>query len=343
MIVETKIFLSKNSTFSDSPLFTRMSADPDIFILRSLFAQGNSFISGSQLASQLGLSRSAVWRRIEQLQQLGYAIEARPHVGYRLTEAPDIIVADELRARLPGNRFAERLVVFRETRSTNDIVLREALHHVPEGFTALAESQTNGRGRMGRPWESAGKKGLWLSILLRPQGATASPQGVIIMSSVAVARTLEKFAPRAPAIKWPNDLVLDRRKLCGILVEARFETNHMHHAIVGIGLNVNHQREDFPESLQLIATSLALEAGQSFRRADVLLELFQQMDRATQEDWTSLLQEWKDRCETFGRSIRVSTPTGVLEGTMTGVDPFGHLQLRLPSGRIETLASGTIL
>lgn len=322
-----------------------MTNPADVTILRHLFDPTQPLVSGARLAAELGCSRTAVWKRIEALGQAGYVIEARPHAGYRLVRAEDVLVADEIRARLPGNIFAEQLTVFRETSSTNDVVLKAAEHGAPHGFTVLAESQATGRGRLGRRWVSTPARGLWFSVLFRSTWGQrrSTPQALTMLAAVAVARALERDWPGPVAIKWPNDLVFPGGKLCGILVEARIDADRLHHGVVGIGLNVNHRRNDFPEELQGRASSLFLEDGRERRRADVLVAILEELERAGEERAEAVASAWRDRCEMIGRRIRVETASGLHEGEMAGVTEDGLLLLRKVGGSVETIAAGTVL
>ncbi|MFQ3670866.1 MAG: biotin--[acetyl-CoA-carboxylase] ligase [Verrucomicrobiia bacterium] len=317
----------------------------DVLLLRHLFADGRPFVCGASLASALGCSRREVNQRVEALGEVGYRIEARPHAGYRLVEAGDVLVADEVRARLEGNVFAQRLVVFRETRSTNDVVLREAERGAPHGFAVLAESQTAGRGRLGRAWMSAPACGLWFSVLFRPggEGGWQTPQGLTMLAAVAVARAVDRQVARAVSIKWPNDLLFEGKKVCGILVEARVDGERRPYGVVGIGLNVNHRSTEFPEELRGRAVSLRMVDGVERRRADVLVSVFEELARLEREGMEAVASAWRERCETIGTLIQVQTADGVREGVMTGVTEEGHLMLRGASGAVEIVVAGTVL
>lgn len=322
-----------------------MTDGADVLILRHLFARETPFVSVVSLTEALGSSPKAIQKRIQRLESLGYRMEARHPLGFRLIEAPDIIVADEIRARLPHNLFAQHLVVFRETRSTNDLVLREAENGAAHGFAVLAERQTLGRGRLGRRWDSAASLGLWFSVLLRVGVGldSRSPQSLTMLAAVAVARAIDRHLSRSATIKWPNDLLLGGRKVCGILVEARMDAGRWHHGILGIGLNVNHSQGDFPEELRSQATSMFLADGQKRRRADVLISIFEELERLTAGSGGQWQEEWRNRCETIGAPIRVQTVNGVQEGQMVGVTEEGHLLLRKATGPVETLTSGSLL
>lgn len=191
--------------------------NPDTRILAAMRAAGETGISGAALAKDLGVSRAAIWSRIEDLRKAGYDIEASPHHGYQLSSSPDRLHADDLLARLgPGKLIGRDIQVFQVTASTNDVVEKMARDSVREGIVVFAESQTRGRGRLGRQWISPSGKGLWFSVLLRPQLPPAAATQLTVVSAVAVARGIERHTGLKPEIKWPNDIVFGTRKVAGI-------------------------------------------------------------------------------------------------------------------------------
>lgn len=318
------------------------TVSPDVAILRALFQNTGGHVTGVKLAEELGCTRSAIWKRIENLQTLGYEIEAQPHLGYRLISAPDILVSDELQARLPEHPFTRKLVVFRETKSTNDLLLREAQSGAEEGFCIVAESQSGGRGRLGRSWESPPGQGLWFSLLFRPAWPISDTQRLTLITSVALSNAIERLTTLPCQIKWPNDIFLHGRKLAGILTEAQGDMDRLHYAVVGIGLNVHQSEKDFSPALRKTATSIRTEAGQAPRRADLLIAIFQELKRLYDAPFDEVREQWRDRCLTLGKNIRVQSGNETYEGQMMDVDASGALQIRLPSGRTQTLNSGEL-
>jgi BirA family biotin operon repressor/biotin-[acetyl-CoA-carboxylase] ligase len=314
----------------------------DQHILRRLFTGGDAFVSGPRMAEELGVSRAAVWKRIEQLQALGYDIEAQPHLGYRLRGAGDRVIADEIAARLPDNIFARRLIVFRETGSTNDLALREAQNGAPEGFSVLAEHQTGGRGRMGRTWESNPGQGLWLSMVFRPAWPVTAAQRLTLLVSVAAVRALEKTAGIHCAIKWPNDIMIGGRKLGGALTEVQGDLDRIRHAVAGIGLNVLQTPEQFSPEVRGRATSVRAEAGSAPRRADLLVAFFEEAAALYAAPWPEVLDLWRGRCLTIGQRLELVRGAETIHGQMTGVDDNGALLLRSGNGTIHSLLSGEI-
>src|ERR1700685_4561339 len=194
-------------------------------------------VSGTELAEQLRISRAAIWSRIEELRSLDYDIEASPHFGYRLLSAPDALHADDLLSRLGKTKIIGRDIrVFEQTTSTNDVIEKLARDGVKEGVVVFAESQTKGRGRLGRKWISPANKGLWFSILLRPHLHPQESTRLTVASATALRRAILKTTELKPEIKWPNDILIGGKKVAGILTELRAELDRVHHITLGIGV-----------------------------------------------------------------------------------------------------------
>jgi len=266
---------------------------------------------------------------LAELQQLGYSIEAHPHLGYRLVAGPDRLMADDLRARLQTKIIGREILVFEETTSTNDVVERLARSQVQEGLVVFAESQTKGRGRHGRAWASPRGKGLWFSVLLRPKFPLPR---LTVAASVAVARV----AGQAARIKWPNDVTLDGRKLAGILTETRQAT-----AILGIGLNVNCRAEDFPADLRPLVTSLPC-ADRPGLAAQVLTELDALYVQAA-TDFPAITAEWARLCTTLGKQIAVQIGDRRIDGHAQALDEDGALLIRRDTGQIERVLGADLV
>jgi len=323
-----------------------MTTAIDILILRALFSNPSRYVSGEDLAAQAGVSRAAIWKHLDQLQKIGYPIEAQPHQGYRLLAPPDVWCADEIAARLPDPAPGEpnwRVLLFQQTASTNDLVWREAQNGAQEGLVIIAEQQSSGRGRQGRQWQSCAKSGLYASALLRPHWPLSQITRLTIVSSLAVAEAVEKLCGKEVRIKWPNDVFMRGKKLGGILTEVQADPEAIRFAVVGIGLNVSQTKADFPDALHAIATSLKIETEQDFRRADLLVEMLAAMQRHYREPFEDVRQAWSERCFSLGQTISVQTPAGRQIGQAVGLDENGALLLRAESGRITPITAGDIL
>src|SRR5271154_1167779 len=281
----------------------------DAKILSALRANPDG-ASGSQLAEQLKISRAAVWSRIEELRKLDYDIGASPHLGYRLVSSPDTLHADDLLARLGKTKIIGRdIQVFEQTTSTNDVIEKFARDGVKEGVVVFAESQTRGRGRLGRKWISPAHKGLWFSILLRPDLRPQETTQLTVASATALRRAIQAETGLKPEIKWPNDILIGGKKVAGILTELSAELDKVRYVILGIGIDVNLDAGEFPAELKKIATSLKIEAGEMISRAELATAIL----RALDEDYSrigggkfpAVADEWESYCVTIGKNVTV--------------------------------------
>ena len=251
----------------------------DTKILTSLRAAGAGGVAGTELSHSLGISRAAIWARIEELRSLGYEIEASPHLGYRLISVPDVLHADDLLSSLgPVKVIGRDIRVFEQTTSTNDVMEKLARDNVKEGAVVFAESQTKGRGRLGRKWMSPPRRGLWFSILLRPSMRPAAATQLTIAAATALFRAIQSQTGLTPEIKWPNDLLFRGRKVAGILTELSAELDQIKYVILGLGVNVNTTPGEFPPELRKLVTSLKIETGQRQDRARLAVAILRELD-----------------------------------------------------------------
>ncbi len=318
----------------------------DAKILAALRANPDG-VSGAQLADQLAISRAAVWSRIEELRQAGYDIEAGPHFGYRLVSAPDALHADDLLARLGGARIIGRdIQVFEETTSTNDVVEKLARDGVREGVVVFAESQTKGRGRLGRAWMSPTHKGLWFSILLRPELRPQAATQLTIASATALRRAVKSVTGVTAEIKWPNDLLINGKKVAGILTEMSAEPDRVRHIIVGIGVDVNQEANEFPAELRKIATSLRIESGEMVSRAELATAILQELEkdyaRVCGGKFAALADEWEAGCGTIGKHVSVQMGVQQVKGRAEALDDDGALLVRTEHGHLERVIGGDV-
>jgi BirA family biotin operon repressor/biotin-[acetyl-CoA-carboxylase] ligase len=319
----------------------------DATILRALRSADGEPVGGADLAQQLGVSRAAIWARIEELRSLGYEIDANPHDGYRLRSSPDVLHADDILASLPGAQAIGRDIrVFEETTSTNDVADKLGRDGVKEGVVVLAEKQTKGRGRLGRNWVSLRGKGLWFSVLLRPPLPPQFATQLTIASATAMVRALRASTGVACEVKWPNDLLIRGKKVCGILTEMAAELDSIKHVVLGIGVNVNFDPNDFPPEIRKIATSLKIESGRAFRRCEIVAAILHELDadyrRILRGDFESIANEWEAACTTIGHNIEIASGNRVIAGRAESLDSEGALLLRTEHGRLERIIGGDV-
>jgi BirA family biotin operon repressor/biotin-[acetyl-CoA-carboxylase] ligase len=304
-------------------------------------------VSGTELAEKLGVSRAAIWARIEELRRLGYDIEAGPHFGYRLVSVPDVLHADDLLARLHKTKIIGRDIrVFEQTTSTNDVIEKLARDGVKEGVVVFAESQTKGRGRLGRKWISPAHKGLWFSLLLRPNLRPQEATRLTVASATALRRAIHSETGLNPEIKWPNDILVHGKKVAGILTEMSAELDRIQHIILGIGVNVNTSASEFQPELRKLATSLKIESGRAISRADLVTAILYELDRdyahVCTGGFTALADEWEAHCTTIGRNVTIQIGGRRLRGRAESLSDDGALLLRTEHGHLEPIIGGDV-
>lgn len=319
----------------------------DAQIIAAMRSSGENGVSGADLAGRLGISRAAIWAHIEELRKLGYDITASPHLGYRLLGMPDVLHSDDLLARLPADRIIGRDIrVFQETTSTSDVTEKLARDGAKEGVVVFAESQTKGRGRLGRKWVSPAGKGLWFSVLLRPQMRPQEATQMTVATAVAVSRAIETQTGLKTAIKWPNDLLIRGKKVAGILTELTADPDQIKHLIIGIGIDANLALSDLPTDLRPIATSLRIERNGAVDRpalaAQILTELDVEYRRVCQGKFPAVADEWEARCSTLGSRVVVNIGSRSVEGVAESLDDDGALLVRTQHGRIERIIGGDV-
>jgi BirA family biotin operon repressor/biotin-[acetyl-CoA-carboxylase] ligase len=304
-------------------------------------------VAGTELCQQLGVTRAAVWSHIESLREAGFEIIASPHRGYQLVAAPDALLAVDLQSRQrKGQLIGNAIRVLPQTTSTNDEASRAALEGHPEGLVIFAESQSAGRGRMGRRWSSPAGRGLWFSVLLRPSLAPSECTQLTAASANALVRAIQSTTGITPEIKWPNDLLIKGKKIAGILTEMSAELEHVRSVILGIGIDATQTASEFPADLRNIATSLKLATGKTVSRADlaeaVLRELDREYARILAGQFAAVAEEWGSRCSTLGKQVTIDMGARRVRGRAEALDENGALLLRTEHGRIERIIGGEV-
>lgn len=302
-------------------------------------------VPGPKIASEIGVSRATVWEWIEKLRELGVAIKGHPRHGYQLEKLPDILVPSLVRAELPHAEIGQKIIHYFRTDSTNNTALALDEHEGPHGTVVIAEEQTAGRGRLGRDWYSEKSSGIYTSIVLRPPLSPATAPILTLLAGVAVHHAVTSATGLKADIRWPNDVLLNRKKVCGILTEMKAEVDRLHIVVLGIGINVNHS--SMPEELAEIATSLALEGGRHYSRLQVLAELLRSVERyyhmLLKEGRAAIVREWS-ASSSYAEEKRVKVKDGGNEytGVTVGLDESGALRIRLGDGQLQLLVAGEI-
>lgn len=312
-------------------------------VLDLLRGAEGGFVSGEEIASRLGVSRTAVWKRIKELREAGYRIVSQPRCGYSLEESPDMLLPEEIGNGL-GTRFiGKEIHYFDSVGSTNVESKKMAAQGAPEGTVLVAEEQGTGRGRMERSYFSPREKGIWFSVILRPAFLPGEAPKCTLLAAAAVAQAMEKFGLRA-GIKWPNDILHEGKKLVGILTEMSAEVDRINYIVIGTGINVNFAPEDFPEDIRGIATSLAIMKGEKIPRVKFFQRVLESMEElyvmALEKGFAPILEIWKKYSITLGQEVHV---IGVGEhasfsGVAADIDEDGALLVDTPKGRQRVLA-----
>jgi BirA family biotin operon repressor/biotin-[acetyl-CoA-carboxylase] ligase len=316
-------------------------------ILHLFREAGNSFVSGALISRELRVSRTAVWKHINGLRDVGYVIDAVPSRGYLLVSTPNILSEEEVRERLHAAIIGRRLVCLSEAVSTNATAFRLAEEGAVEGTVVIADAQSGGKGRMGRVWLSPPGINLYCSVVLRPTVKPYQAPQLTFLSAVAVARAIELTTALKPEIKWPNDVQINGRKVAGLLNEMSAETDGINFVILGIGVNLNMTSAQFPADLRTPATSLLLEQGGAVNRAQFSAIMLNELDRLyagfLADGFDPVRDEWQQRCNAHGREVSVSDGgSEIMSGTFAGIDGDGAMLVRLPGGTVERILSGDV-
>ena len=313
-------------------------------VLDSLRRSGGSYVSGGALSAELSLSRTAVWKAVEQLRAEGFVIESAPKKGYRLLSGGDALTESGVRAYL--RRRDLDLRVYKSISSTNTVLKQLAESGEAEGTVLLAEEQTAGRGRMSRSFFSPPRSGLYMSLLLRPHMSAQLSTRITACAAVAVAEAIEELTGCRAEIKWVNDVLVDGKKVCGILTEGSIdcESGLMHYAIVGIGINIRPPEGDFPAELRQIAGALpAAPDGEDLRCRLAAAVLDRLMDLYEQLPEGDCYEAYKSRSCLIGRQINILPLEGEpVPATAIDVEPDFSLRVRLADGTETCLSSGEV-
>lgn len=315
-------------------------------ILSLLIERRGSQVSGEELSRVLEVSRSAIWKQINSLRDLGYDITAEPSKGYRLVSSPDALLPAEIRRGLVTDRVGCKIVFLQETGSTNAVAFRMAEEGAPEGTTVIADSQTGGKGRLGRVWASPPMVNLYCSIILRPPIQPMAASQLTFLSVVALARTIEQMTTLTPRIKWPNDILIEGKKVAGLLNEMSAETDKVNFVVLGIGVNLNMTVGQFPADLRHPATSLYLESGVKISRTDFARCLLGELDAVygtfLREGYGPVRSEWLQRSRLAGELVTVSDNGRVISGRVSGIDEYGALLLEVDDGTTVQVLAGDV-
>ena len=316
-------------------------------ILKLLRQQSQDYLSGEEISRQLAVSRTAVWKHIQELKNHGYEIEAHPRKGYRLKSRPDLLLPEEIRAGLATQLLGKHIVHFYDTSSTNNEAKRLAADDAVEGTIVVSEAQTLARGRVKRGWCSPPGGGVWVSVILRPPFPPQEAPKCTLMAAVATVEAIREASGLNCGIKWPNDILWQGRKLVGILTEMSAEMDAINFVVLGIGINVSLQESDFPEELRNIGASVSMGAEREVSRVEVLQKLLERLEYwyqvVKQEGFESVLEAWRRESVTLGQPVRVLAGEETYDGVAEELAEDGSLLVRTENGLRRVLAGDVSL
>lgn len=316
-----------------------------LFILKE---EEGSYISGADISSRLSLSRTAVWKGVKSLREEGYEIDAAPRLGYRLVKAPDLLLPSEIRYGLSTKVLGREIYYFDEVVSTNDFAEELASRGASEGTLVVTERQIGGKGRLGRRWFSP-SGGIWFSVVLRPKISPLDAPKITLLAGVAVADVIKEVTPPSAGevgIKWPNDVLINTRKVAGILTEMSAEVDRVNFVVLGIGVNANVDSRDFPSDLHPGVVSLSEAVGEKVDRVAILRTILRRLEEGylglQRGEFGPVLTRWRDLCETLGSWVKVAMLEGEIVGEAVDVDEHGGLILRDVSGKERVVHAGDV-
>lgn len=315
-------------------------------ILNILRQNSPSPVSGEELATQMNISRTAIWKHIQALKKEGYVIKAVAKKGYILTSVPDKLLPAEIGNYLKTKWLGKKIQYQEIVPSTNEIAKALAMNGCGNGLVCVAEEQTGGKGRLSRGWFSPAGGGIWFSLVLQPNFRPEEASKCTLLAAVAVVKAVNSYPGVEARIKWPNDILLEGKKLVGILTEMSAEFGHINYIVTGIGINVCVPREQVPKDLVDSAISLADVCHTPIVRAELLarvLENFEELyEEILEHGFAPVFDVWREYSATLGQQVKVIAPDGTYEGKAVDIDEEGLLIVDRGDGRIEKVVAGDV-
>jgi BirA family biotin operon repressor/biotin-[acetyl-CoA-carboxylase] ligase len=317
-------------------------------VLRLLRDKAGQYLSGQAMSRELGVSRASVWKAVQSLRGKGFHIASSVNRGYKLESGPEHIEGLDIEVGLSTRIIGTSVFSFDSLPSTIDKAVALAQEGAPEGTVVVAEAQTGGRGRLGRTWSSPAGVGIWSSIILRPSIPPREAPKLTLLIAVGVAKTLNERYRLNARIKWPNDVIVNGKKICGVLTELLAEQDAVRYIIASFGLNVNQTRSGFPDEVARIATSMRIEAGRKLDRPRVFKDILMELD--TQyvhfippgRGSASILEQWRELSCTLGKHVKVQLRDESIEGIARDIDDDGSLIIELADGGLLSVAYGDV-
>lgn len=311
----------------------------------TLLKEADTYISGQDICTHFGVSRTAVWKAINQLKKEGYVIEAVPNKGYYLKTSPDIISYSEMKSVLNTKWIGEELYFYEEIDSTNTKAKQLAETGATSGTLVVSNMQTAGKGRRGRQWESPSETGIFMTLILKPDMNPSKASMLTLVMALAVVKACNEVTKSTCYIKWPNDIVLNKKKICGILTEMSAEMDYINHIVIGIGINANV--DSFPEELKNKATSLKIENGKEVKRAMLINRIMVHFEHEYEifmhnESMKAQIDEYNEFLINKDKEVTIIEPSNQYQGIALGIDEIGKLLVKKEDGKIEAVYAGEV-
>lgn len=316
-------------------------------ILKELKNHMGDYVSGEELSNKLQVSRTAVWKYINQLKASGYVIDSQTKKGYKLLESPDSLLPYEIKENLNTSFVGGEIKFLEEVDSTNLYAKRMAEDGFPDGTVIIADEQLKGKGRLGREWVSPKGKGIWMTIMLKPGINPSHAAKVTLLAACAVNKAISETCGIDTRIKWPNDIVCNGKKLCGILAEMGAELDEINYLIVGIGINVNIDKDEFPQELHSIATSIKIEKGMDISRKTLVVNILNNFEAYYKTflktgSIAGFIPEYKEKSAIIGKEVNIISSTQRFTGKVLDISAEGQLLVKLEDGTVKEIISGEV-
>ncbi len=304
------------------------------------------YLSGQKLSQQLNISRPAVWKHMKELEKDGYGIEAAPRKGYKIITFPDKVSTNTLSWGLKTKWLGQDMIHKPSVTSTQVIAHQEAQDGAAHGTVIVADEQTKGRGRLNRSWHSHKGDGVWMSIILRPKFEPHKSPQITLLAATVLAEVFKKYCGISPQIKWPNDLLTNGKKLSGILTELQAEQDQINYIVLGMGINVNHSVEQFPEEIMDQATSLKIETGENWEIHTLIQQILNTFEKRyeefIEEGFSSVKLRWEAFGYRIGEHVAITTHQQEWNALIMGIEHDGALKVRDEEGKEHVLYSAEI-
>lgn len=314
--------------------------------LKRLFEANGEPVSGQEIADEFGISRTAIWKYVKEFEEAGYEIGTVRKKGYYLISAPDALTEANIHKYLQTEHYGRTIHYLETCHSTQPIAHQYAQEGAMDGTVVIAEEQQDGKGRMARPWASKAYKGIWMSVILKPELTPQQAPQMTLVAAVATVKAIHEVTGLTPEIKWPNDLLIDGRKVTGILTELQADPDRVKAILLGIGINVNQEKNEFPEEIETIATSLSIALGKPVNRAKLVASILKHLEHLVglylEEGFPPIKQLWERYANTIGKQVRAVILQEIIEGVAIGITEEGMLELQLSDGTIRKIYSGDI-